>query len=66
MNIDYKLGDATYETAGWNSEDKLFINANNPFFKRGGYNGSESRAGMFHFNRSIGEINGYRFRMCLV
>ncbi len=64
-NIDYKIGDATYETRGWNEDYANFINSNTPFFVRGGAN-SSGPAGIFYF-ATYGDINNtYSFRMCII
>ncbi len=66
-NIDYKMGDATYETRGWNEDYANFINSNTPFFIRGGANSSPSGlVGIFYF-ATYGDINNtYSFRMCII
>ena len=62
----YKYGDATYETSGWNNDKAGFVHSSAPFFKRGGYYGSESNAGVFHFTNGDGySYGGYGFRVCL-
>ena len=50
VNTDYKYGDATYETSGWNGDGANFVLSNFPFFLRGGYYSGGSRAGVFYFS----------------
>ena len=61
-----KLGDATYETAGWNNdfanfENKLYA----PFFWRGGSYVDNSNAGVFCYYNAAGGIANGTFRICL-
>ena len=66
-NTDYKYGDATYETSGWNSDDAIFVASYAPFFERGGAYHSASNAGVFYFTYLSGLANGGRsFRLALV
>ena len=60
------IGDALYETSGWNGDHASFVNSNNSFFLRGGgYNGT-SNAGVFNFFYYYGSSNSdYGFRVCL-
>lgn len=61
-----KVGDATNETAGWNSDYSDFVTSGGPVFYRGGsyYNGDD--AGVFAFGSgSGGPYNGNGFRICL-
>ena len=60
------IGDALYETSGWNSDYANFVNSNHPFFRRGGDFSRTSGAGVFSFNRGSGASgsNG-GFRVCL-
>ena len=65
-SIDYKPGDATYETKGWHSDYSSFVSLDYPFFKRGGHLGSGVNAGAFNFNGNNGtESSSSGFRMCL-
>ena len=65
-STDYKLGDATYETNRWNSDDAGFIYSLNPFFNRGGIDNNGDNAGVFYFNVSNGgSTNDCGFRICL-
>lgn len=64
-------GDAVYETSNgysgsysWNSDYSLFPYASYPFFKRGGYRGNGSDAGLFYFCYDDGV--SYGSRPCLV
>ena len=52
VNEDYKYGDATYETSGWNGDLAAFVGSKGYFFLRGGYyNYSDgSFAGVFNFS----------------
>ena len=63
---DYKLGDATYETSGWHSDNANFVYSDYPFFVRGGNYINGTNAGVFSFNRNRGSSNSNNsFRMCL-
>ena len=69
LNENYKNGDATYETNGWNNDYANFVDIDNAFFVRGGRFGSNvSNAGIFFFSSSNGYgNNGYgSFRVCLI
>ena len=60
------IGDALYETSGWNSDSAYFVNSSAPFFKRGGYCLSTSRAGVFYFGSGSGDsVGSLGFRVCL-
>ena len=62
----YKYGDATYETSGWNSDSAYFVSSGSPFFRRGGYCGDGSYAGVFGFYSAYGDNGGSgSFRVCL-
>ena len=50
------LGDATGETRGWYSDYANFPFSSNSFFKRGGNSDDESRAGVFDFYNSNGDV----------
>ena len=66
VSIDYKYGDATYETSGWNEDSAYFIESNSPFFNRGGSYGNNLGTGIFYFYYNPGSSNIYRaFRICL-
>ncbi len=63
---DYKKGDATYETSGWNSDRASSAFSGYPFFTRGGGYDYSSYAGVFYFSVSNGlTANGFSFRLCL-
>ena len=36
LSVDYKIGDATYETKKWHNDTASFVNVYSPFFSRGG------------------------------
>ena len=66
VETDYKQGDATKETKGWNGDSAAFVSADHPFFDRGGYCFSTSNAGVFYFSRNYGSSDsGSSFRVCL-
>ena len=67
VSIDYKTGDATYETSGWHNDYANFVNSYYPFFSRGGFeNTNSSNVGVFYFNVASGASGyGNSFRMCL-
>ena len=50
VNTNYKYGDATYETSGWNGDKASFVRSSDPFFRRGGGYSSGSSAGVFFFS----------------
>ena len=49
VNINYKYGDATYETVGWNEDIDYFVDFDFAFFHRGGDYDYDSDAGVFCF-----------------
>ena len=51
------LGDATGETAGWYSDNEIFVNSSFPWFKRGGNSGEYGGddAGVFGYYRDSGD-----------
>ena len=66
VDTDYKQGDATKETEGWNDDSADFVFSAYPFFRRGGYCLSTSNAGVFNFSSAHGGGSGYSgFRVCL-
>ena len=66
ISTEYKIGDATYETSGWNGDYAVFVNTDNPFLIRGGGYYDGLGAGIFNLYNSIGNLNGrISFRMCL-
>ena len=68
INKNYIIGDATYETKGWNNDDNNFIKLATPFFNRGNNPADTSEAGIFSFSYGNGSaVNGNStFRLCLV
>ena len=61
-----KKGDATNETAGWNSDYSSFVNSSGPVFQRGGIYADGAGAGVFAYGLSNGiPNNAYGFRVCL-
>ena len=60
------IGDALYETSGWNSDDAGFVSSRRNFFTRGGAYGNYYTAGVFLFGSSMGPgIGSVGFRVCL-
>ena len=60
------IGDALYETSGWNSDDAGFVSSRRNFFTRGGAYGNYYTAGVFLFGSSRGPgIGSVGFRVCL-
>ena len=60
------IGDALYETSGWNGDIAFFVYSYSPFFLRGGYCNGTSDAGSFCFSRYGGSSSSnYGFRICL-
>ena len=60
------IGDALYETSGWNSDSASFVSSNYPFFVRGAYYNNTSNAGVFYYARYNGSNSSYYgFRVCL-
>ena len=65
-NIAYKLGDATYETNGWDDNAASFVNSDKMFFNRGGFIRNGTTAGVFCYGGTLGNrIDGNSLRMCL-
>ena len=61
-----KKGDATNETAGWNSDYSSFVSSSYPVFIRGGSYKAGDYAGVFAFNNWNGNPNNNNgFRVCL-
>ena len=69
INLDrnYKQGDATKETKGWNGDFANFVDSDHPFFLRGGVYSNTSNAGVFYFSYSGGDSSSSNgsFRICL-
>ena len=62
----YKLGDATYETKGWNNDGDYFVLYTDPFFIRGGNYSADLDAGVFNCGYHRGwNDDTFSFRMCL-
>ena len=60
------IGDALYETSGWNNDFAYFVNSIYAFFRRGGNCNYASDAGVFNFFSNYGGGNSYDgFRVCL-
>ena len=60
------IGDALYETSGWNGDSANFVDSSSPFFVRGGNYNNSSFAGVFDFYDSSGDSGGDgSFRVCL-
>ena len=60
------IGDALYETSGWNNDYADFVDSYFPFFIRGGGYYSTSGAGVFVFSNTDGNsYSSYGFRVCL-
>ena len=69
VNMNYIVGDATYETKGWNGDSALFIIPEYPFITRSNDDHTGDNAGIFCFNRANGSIENSieaTFRLCLV
>ncbi len=63
----YIIGDATYETKGWNGDHSSFVASNNPFFLHGGIQNGGGWPGIFSFDGQSGnKNNGQSFRECLI
>ncbi len=60
------IGDALYETSGWNNDLAFFVESYLPFFMRGGNYRNASDAGVFFFGSSSGfSVSDDGFRVCL-
>ena len=60
------IGDALYETSGWNGVNASFVSSGYPFFFRGGLYADSSNAGVFYFNNLDGSsFSNNSFRVCL-
>ena len=53
-------GHGLSEVRGWYGDYALFADAVDPWFLRGGIFNSDSRAGTFNFNSSLGNVSGSR------
>ena len=66
VSSNYILGDATYETKGWNSDSCAFVSQSSPLFVRGGGYYNVHLAGIFfYYNDVASSGNGNTFRICL-
>ena len=66
VDTDYKQGDATKETKGWNGVSAIFVDSFSPFFLRGGSYYDTSGAGVFSFFNLDGHSSSLvGFRVCL-
>lgn len=66
-SFDFKIGDATLETKGWNADANVFLSSDAPFFLRGGSYINKDSAGIFYYHSEIGgAFSNYCFRICLV
>lgn len=67
INLNYKKGDATYETKKWYGERADFISSNACFLWRGGYYSSSGSGGtIFYFmGAGAGPTPSVSFHMCL-
>ena len=61
------IGDALYETNGWNNDEGTFIKSSNPFLVRGHNYSGASEAGIFRFlgSSGSGSSGNSSFRVCL-
>lgn len=63
---DNKIGDATNETSGWNSDYFTSTTSSSPIFSRGGYYDDGDYSGVFAFNNGSGTAYSFNgFRVCL-
>ena len=61
---NHKIGDATYETSGWNGDLTNFVDVTYSFFLRGGYYAAGSN-GIFYYGCSRASSTEYNsFRIC--
>ena len=63
------LGDALYETKGWNSDYSNFVSSDNPISKRGGNCSNPNYAGSFYFSNDYGNggvSDGFRVCLCII
>lgn len=61
------IGDALFETKGWNGDNDIFVDSGNPVFRRGGYYDQTIIAGPFYFfNSNGGGYIYFSFRVCLI
>ncbi len=51
------LGDATWETMKWYSDNDVFVTASTPWFMRGGSYSSNARVGVFYSDSHAGSAN---------
>ena len=60
------IGDALYETSGWNYDYSFYYFSNGPFFQRGGGSYNTRTAGMYCFGDQAGGVDeDFGFRVCL-
>ena len=60
------IGDALYETKGWNSDNSIFVYSESPVFRRGGNYDGTDYGGTFYFSYSDGgAYSDGGFRVCL-
>ena len=66
LSTNYKYGDATFETSGWNKDNSRFVDANTLFFYRGGSYGSGSTGGIFNYSSYLRKCKyQYRLAYCI-
>ena len=52
------LGDATGETAGWYSDNAIFVSSSSPWFLRDCFTNTQDRAGIFSYGNSFTDYSG--------
>ena len=66
MNLDYIIGDATYETKEWKKDAAYFLLTDYAFFTRGGRYNNEDIGGVFNFGDNNGRSSdAHSLRVCL-
>ena len=57
VSLNYKIGDATFETNNWNGDFGAFLKELSPTFNRGGTYNSVNNEGIFLYSCNDGSIN---------
>ena len=66
MNLDYIIGDATYENIEWKKDAAYFLLTDYAFFTRGGRYNNEDIGGVFNFGDNNGRSSdAHSLRVCL-
>ena len=66
LKLNYKIGDATYETEGWKNGANVFISSTGPFLTRGGLSSPSIVSMTTGTSGYSAQDNGVSFRLSLI